>query len=118
MNLKLKELHHGQVKILRIGGRMDLEHITELDGVMERIFAAGFKNVIINLIDVTDISSTGVGRLLKISNILQSKDGCLVICDLSPVCDYVLDLARLKDAFEVALNEETALKMRGENPDA
>ena len=118
MNLKLEEMHHGQTKILRLGGRMDLENLGELDRVMEHVMAAGFSKIIFNLIDITDISSTGVGRLMRINNTLLLKNGRLVLCELSPVCEYVLDLARLKDAFEIAVTEAAALKMLGEDPEA
>ena len=59
--------------------------------------------------DVTDISSSGIGKLLQIKKDCELKGRILLLADISPVTEYVLDLARLTDMFDICKTEAEAL---------
>ena len=109
MDIKTEE--KDGVAILRIKGRMDLAEIAFLDERVGTLRAQGKKRFVINLVDVTEITSSGIGRILNIYRTLEGvKGGGLALADLSPVVEYVLDLARLADIFPTFPTEEQALE--------
>ncbi|MCB1165767.1 MAG: STAS domain-containing protein [Leptospiraceae bacterium] len=108
--MRIESEKRGQVMVLKLQGRVDLENVSELLSAVRTHLAEGEKNFVLNMIDVTDISSTGIGRLLEISKEVQLVRGRLGLSDLSQVVEYVLDLARLSDIFEIFPNDKSAVE--------
>ncbi len=108
MAIKIEE--KDGVQVLRINGAMDQYTLTILDeNVKDLMKRKGSRFFVLNMVDVTDISSSGVGRILTIYKDLESKEGKLVLADLSAVVEYVLDLARLADILPAYRDEADAI---------
>ena len=107
--MKIQSKVENGIVRMRPGGRMTLDQITELDHAVREHLEQGAKKFVLNLSDVTDISSSGVGRLYQLHNTLQTSGGQLCLADLSQVCEYVLDLARMTDVFAIFATEEAAV---------
>lgn len=60
------------------------------------------------MIDVLDLSSTGIGRIFHLANECERRNIQLVISDPSAVVEYVLDLARMTDVFSIYRSDDEA----------
>ncbi len=108
--MRIQVKRHEKFAVLRLGGRLTLDQIQELDETTRGLLLEGFRFFVLNLIDVTDISSTGVGRILGLHRSVEAQKGAIVLAELSAVCEYVLELARLTDVFEIHKREEDAIR--------
>ncbi|MEQ9362975.1 MAG: STAS domain-containing protein [Leptospirales bacterium] len=108
--MKIESRTEDGVVVLHAGGRMTLDQITDLDFAVRRHLEGGARKFVLNLADVTDISSTGVGRLYQLHTNLELSQGRMILADISQVCEYVLDLARMNDVFTIMTSEAAAIK--------
>ncbi len=108
--MKIESREENGVVILRAGGRMTLDQINDLDLAVRRHLESGARRFVLNLADVTDISSTGIGRLFQLHTDLELSQGRLILADISQVCEYVLDLARMNDVFTIKTTEVAAIQ--------
>jgi anti-anti-sigma factor len=108
--MRIQVKRHEKFAVLRLGGRLTLDQIQELDETARSLLLEGFRFFVLNLIDVTDISSTGIGRILSLHRSVEVQKGAIVLTELSAVCEYVLELARLTDVFEIHKREEDAIR--------
>lgn len=88
---------------------MTLDQIADLDFSVRRHLEGGERKFVLNLADVTDISSTGIGRLYQLHTNLELSQGRLILADISQVCEYVLELARMNDVFTIMTSETAAI---------
>lgn len=110
MPMDIKTEEKRGVAILRIKGRMDLSEIAFLDERVRTLRAQGLKRFVLSLVDVSEITSSGIGRILNIHRTLEGVEGGgLALADISPVVEYVLDLARLADIFPRFATEDEAV---------
>jgi anti-anti-sigma factor len=98
------------IVVLKPVGRLTLEEISELDRQAMELIRAGKDRFVLNMIDVRDLSSSGIAKVLSIKKTLENKGGALVLSELSAVAEYVLDLANLKEAFHVFSSDDAAIK--------
>jgi len=98
------------ISVLKIAGRLTLEEVTILEDQTRELLAAGRNRIVLNLLDVRDLSSSGIGGILSIKKALEAKGGALALSQLSAVAEYVLDLSRLKDIFPSFPSDETAIQ--------
>lgn len=98
--------------VVDVMGDVDLYNSPEVrKAVMEAVRAEGVQRVVMNLKGVRYIDSSGVASLvegLKTSRGLGVK---FVLYGLSSAAREVLELSRLIQVFEVAENEEQALRL-------
>lgn len=107
--MEIKTSEKDGIHLLAIKGRMDLSEIALLDEKVNQLRAFGHKWFVLNLIDVTEITSSGVGRVLNIQRTLEGDKGGLALADVSAVVEYVLELARLNDIFPTFATEADAI---------
>jgi anti-anti-sigma factor len=67
--------------------------------------------VVLNMSSISEISSSGIGKLLGLKKSLEASGKRLALVELSPVAAYVLELARLDDMFAIFKEESSALKL-------
>ncbi len=114
MNIEGRE--EGDIIILRVGGRMDLDEIPRLDAAVQACLEKGARKIILNLLDITDCSSTGISRLVNLHKYLEQRKGRMVIAEAAPVVEYVLELARLDDIFDQYRTEAAAIESFSDDP--
>lgn len=103
------KIEHGIV-LFRLAGRLNLEKINDLDNTFTEYINKDFIKYIINMVDVSDISSSGIGKIFSIFKKLDLVGGYLALSELSAVSEYVLDLARLADVFPIYNNDRLAIE--------
>lgn len=95
--------------VLRLSGRLTAEQIIMFDNALKKFLSEGHRYFVLNMIDVKDLSSTGIAKILNTVRNVDGKDGCVVLSELSPVVEYVLKLSDMKSAFECYPTDEQAL---------
>ncbi|MBE7440250.1 MAG: STAS domain-containing protein [Spirochaetales bacterium] len=111
--MRIKVTENGSAVVLRLSGRLTLEEIPWLGKSIEEQSRPAVRTFILQMADVTDISSSGIGKLLQIKRDCEIKGRQLLLADISPVTEYVLDLARLTDMFDICKTEAEALLRAG-----
>ncbi len=109
-DFKIKTEQVDGVAVLRLAGRLNHEAVLVLEKTARELLDAGCDRMVLNMIDVKDLGSSGLGKLLQLKKTLELKRGTLVLSDLSPVVEYTMDLAGLQDAFYTYPNDEKALE--------
>jgi anti-sigma B factor antagonist len=97
--------------ILDIAGDIDLAHSSEV----RRIVLLEFREkrtskVILNLLEVNYIDSSGVASLVEGLKASRDVGSRLILFGLSPIAHEVLQLSRLLTIFEIYETEEKALE--------
>jgi anti-sigma B factor antagonist len=97
--------------ILDISGDIDMAHSSEV----RRIVLLEFRErrtpkVILNLLEVNYIDSSGVGSLVEGLKASRDVGSRLILFGLSPIAHEVLQLSKLLTIFEIYDTEEKALK--------
>src|ERR1700689_57418 len=96
--------------ILDISGDIDLAHSSEL----RRVVLIEFREkrtprVILNLLEVNYIDSSGVASLVEGLKASRDVGSRLILFGLSPIAHEVLQLSKLLTIFEIYDTEEKAL---------
>src|ERR1700726_2436379 len=97
--------------ILDISGDIDLAHSSEV----RRIVLTEFREkrthkVILNLLEVNYIDSSGVASLVEGLKASRDVGSRLILFGLSPIAHEVLQLSKLLTIFEIYDTEEKALE--------
>jgi len=82
----------GRLSRLRILGRLDAESALELRNYCERLRDQGYRNLVLDMSDVTFVASGGLGTLLALTEEFGEAGGCLY---LAPVSDAVTSVVKL-----------------------
>jgi anti-sigma B factor antagonist len=109
--VKISARRIGKTAILDISGDIDLAHSSE---VRRRVLVEFRENrtskVILNLLEVNYIDSSGVASLLEGLKASQDVGSRLILFGLSPIANEVLQLSRLLNVFEIYDSESLALE--------
>lgn len=97
--------------IVDISGDIDMAHSSEV----RRIVLLEFRErrtpkVILNLLEVNYIDSSGVGSLVEGLKASRDVGSRLILFGLSPIAHEVLQLSKLLTMFEIYDTEEKALE--------
>ncbi len=96
--------------ILDVSGDIDLAHSTELRRVVLIEFRENrTPKVILNLIEVNYIDSSGVASLVEGLKASRDVGARMMLVGLSPIVYEVLELSKLLKIFEIYDNEALAL---------
>jgi anti-sigma B factor antagonist len=109
--VKISARRIGKTAILDISGDIDLAHSSEV----RRMVLVEFREnrtskVILNLLEVNYIDSSGVASLLEGLKASQDVGSRLILFGLSPIANEVLQLSRLLNVFEIYDSESLALE--------
>jgi|ERR1017187_77320 anti-sigma B factor antagonist len=109
--VKISARRIGKTAILDISGDIDLAHSNEV----RRMVLVEFREnrtskVILNLLEVNYIDSSGVASLLEGLKASQDVGSRLILFGLSPIANEVLQLSRLLNVFEIYDSKALALE--------
>ncbi|RMH18026.1 MAG: anti-sigma factor antagonist [Acidobacteria bacterium] len=71
--------------------------------------AAGAKNILVNLSQVTTIDSSGIGELVSAYTTVTNRGGKLKLCSLPSKVNDILQITQLISVFDVYESEQEAL---------
>ncbi len=82
--MDIKKDKIGIFSVLKIKGRIDTIHSTDLEAEVNRIFDSGEKNLIFNCSEMNYISSSGLRVFLVVQKRAISLQGKLCLCNMQP----------------------------------
>jgi anti-sigma B factor antagonist len=111
MSLKIEPREVAHVTILDITGRIVLgDEIGNLRDTVRDLVAQGKKKIILNLVGVDYIDSSGVGELVGSFTTLRNAGGELKLLNLTQKVHDVLHVTKLYTVFDIRGDEFTAVK--------
>ena len=108
--MRIAEVHVGDVTILRLTGRLELEDgdLIFRDAV-NRLVAAGHVKIVLDFKDITRIDSAGIGMLVSKYLSARQRGGTIKLLHLTRHSDHLMDITRLGTVFEIFDDEHAAL---------
>lgn len=109
--LTITEVQVGDVTILRLSGRLELEE-GDLDfrDHVDRLVAGGRLKILLDLKAVTRIDSAGIGMLVSKYLSTQKRGGTIKLLHLTRRSDHLMDITRLATVFEIFDDEADAVR--------
>jgi len=111
MSLKIETREVAHVTILDITGRIVLgDEIGDLRDAVRALIAEGKKKIILNLVGVDYIDSSGVGELVGSFTTVRNAGGELKLLNLTQKVHDVLYVTKLYTVFDIKDDEFTAVR--------
>ncbi|MBD3169665.1 MAG: anti-sigma factor antagonist [candidate division Zixibacteria bacterium] len=101
---------NGDVAVLKLDGRLDLESSTVLKSATNELIQDKFNKMIFDLQSVDFINSSGLGALVSILKNVRSNQGNLKLSGLAPYVKEVFDITQLSNIFEIYQDEQQAME--------
>lgn len=108
--MKIKTTVLEKVAVVKLSGRLNQEAVMLIEDETRELLGTGYDRMVFNMIDVSDLGSSGLGKLLALKRTLEGRGGTFVISEPSPVVEYIMDLAGLGDAFYVYPSDARAVE--------
>ncbi len=100
MNIHLEQLADG---VYGIGpqGRLDAVTVPALEAAFDEQLQAGHVQIVLDLTDVTYLSSSGLRALLRARKAAQAGGGDVVLCGMTPRVREVFEMIGFTSLFQV-----------------
>jgi anti-sigma B factor antagonist len=92
-----------------VSGRMDAENAPQFEQKCRACIAEGLSGVIVDLGELTYVSSMGLRAFVSAAKAFQDKGGALRICRLKGLVKQVFEITGLLERFPVYESVEAAL---------
>lgn len=96
------------VRCLAPEGRLDALTVPEFDKALRDLISGGTIRILVDMQDVTYISSSGLRALLTARRMAQAQDGEVKLCGLSPRVYEIFDMVGFDQIFEIYDSVEAA----------
>ncbi len=111
MALKLSDRQVDGVEVVALEGRIVLgEESNALREKVKGFLAAGKKNIVLNMSNVTYIDSAGLGTLVASHHSAKTQGASLKLSNLGQKFQEVLQVTKLLTVFEVYDSEAAAIR--------
>lgn len=107
--MTIEKTQVGDKVVLHVAGRMDAENAVQFERQCESCIAEGFPSLVIDLNDLTYVSSMGLRSFVAAAKKLRDKGGDLRICRLTGLVRQVFEITRLNQVFPPHDSVESAL---------
>ena len=112
--MNIAETQVGDVTILRLTGRLELEEgDLAFRDCVNRLVAEGRVKIVLDLKDVTHIDSAGLGMLVSKYVSTRNRDGTIKLLNLTRRANHLMGITRLATVFEIFDEEADALRSFG-----
>jgi anti-sigma B factor antagonist len=109
--IKIVETRLGDVTVLRLSGRLELEEGDLIfRDYVNKLVAEDRVKIVLDLKDVTRIDSAGIGMLVSKYLSARKNGGTIKLLRLTRHSDHLMDITRLASVFEIFDDEEAALR--------
>ena len=112
--MRIVERRIGDVTILRLIGRLELEDgDTMLRDTINGLVADGRVKLVLDMKEVTRLDSAGIGMLVSKFLTARRNGGCLKILNPTERTDHLMEITKLTTIFEIFDDEEAAVRSFG-----
>ena len=110
-HLKITEDRVGDITILRLDGRFELEDgDLAFRNYVNALVAEGRVKIVLDFKGVTRIDSAGIGMLVSKYLSTRTRGGTMKLLNLTRHSDHLIDITRLDTVFEIFEDEAAAVK--------
>jgi anti-anti-sigma factor len=110
MAVEVKESVHGDVRVMRIEGRLDAATSPIVERKVNEAIEGGAHKLVFNFAGVDYLSSAGMRLLLTVSKKVASKGGRLSVAEVSDEVMEVIKMAGFDRVLDLHGSETDALK--------
>ena len=115
--MKIAEWPVGEITILKLTGRLELEEgDLLLRDYVNRLVAEGRVKIVLDLKDVTRIDSAGIGMLVSKYLSARRVGGTIKLLNLTHRSGHLMEITRLVTVFEIFDDEAEALRSFDSDP--
>jgi anti-anti-sigma factor len=82
-------------------GRLDAVTVPEFETVLDQVLGAGHVRLVVDLGDVTYVSSSGLRALLRARRQAQGGGGDVVLCNMNPRVREVFEMIGFNNLFRI-----------------
>ena len=108
-SLEIEIRNRGQVKLLKLTGRLTLgDSVDRLRATFDDFAATGANCYVVDLMDVAMLDSSGIGLLVQSLTNCKQRGGALKLLNPSPFALKTLKMIGLLKLFEVFEDQEAA----------
>jgi len=104
----VKRVQQADYRVVSLSGRIDAGAAPEVNRLVRQAMAEGGHYIIVELRDVTFLSSSGLRTLLLLARELRRESGDLVLCALQPQVAEVFHLTGFDQIFQLHHTREEA----------
>ena len=104
--MEIGEEHRGDITIVEIRGRIDINAANFLGERLTALIKAGGNRVLVDLKDLLYINSAGLRALLIAGRLAAESKGALGLCSLSNEVHQLFDLCAFTDLFQIYSSRE------------
>ena len=97
------------VVVLELHGEASVSTGRTLSGFLEEVIDQGYRQLLIDMAEVTYLDSSALGALVGSYKKLTERGGTLLLVSPSPLVQRVLQISRLDRLFNVCDTEQQAL---------
>jgi anti-sigma B factor antagonist len=108
MKIEIIDTQRGGIQLVKIEGRLDANFSLQLEDEVDRLLDQGKRSIILDLSDVTYLSSSGLRVFLSINQETKGAGG-LVLVNLREVVKKIFEVAELQDLLTQAETVEEAV---------
>jgi len=97
------------ITICRAEGEIDITSSPELKKTLDKLLAQKTPKIVIDLVKVTYVDSSGLATLVGILKSVRSYGGKMRLAGLSPKIKSLFEITKLDKLFEIAASAEEAI---------
>jgi anti-sigma B factor antagonist len=108
--------HHDGVPVLDVTGEIDIYTTPQFKEAVSAAIDEGKSSIVINMLHVTYMDSSGFGTLLSATKRLRPVEGALYLSGCNPAITRMLQITRLNTIFGIYATEEEAVAAANKSP--
>jgi anti-sigma B factor antagonist len=89
------------IMILKLAGRLDASTVNQLERALDDAQSAGARAILVDMSQLTYVSSSGLRVLLSARSAMRKKGGDIFLCALSPSVREVFDMVGFSAIFSL-----------------
>jgi len=99
----------GDIIVFSVRGEPDLGN--ELQAITEMVAGDVNSNVIVNFVGVDIIRSSSLTKLLKLRQALVARERQLVLCNIHPLTQSILEITDINSIFAIAADKQAGVSL-------
>lgn len=95
---------------LSLRGNLGMDNAQETAVLVQALIQGGMRKFVLNMENLNYVDSTGIGTIIKIKKTLLPLGGDVILLNVPPKVNEVLDLVNLKEYVKIFYAEQKALE--------
>jgi anti-sigma B factor antagonist len=109
LSITSQSLADQSVVMLSVAGRLDANTVSQLERALMDAQLSGYRVIVIDLGELTYISSSGLRVLLAGRNNARKRGSTVMLCNLQPAVQEILEMVGFSVIFPIFASREQAL---------